>query len=57
MAFLKRISNLSTFTEIKKVIYELDNIEIVEALEALGLETVGTHKNDDQRLQKGIKLV
>ena len=57
MAFIDRVSNLSTYTEIKKAIYELNNSEIVEALEALSLDTTGKRKERCSRLRKGIKLL
>ncbi|XP_033225941.1 uncharacterized protein LOC117178627 [Belonocnema kinseyi] len=57
MAFLDSIGNVETYTELKRLIAELDNSEINDSLEKLNLDTFGTRKLKCSRLRKGIKLL
>lgn len=57
MTFLNSIGNLNSYTELKRLIAELDNSEINDSLEKFNLNTFGTRKLKCSRLQRGIKLL
>ena len=57
MALLELISDVNTFTELKQIISELDNSEIIESLEALNLGISGSRRERCSRLRRGVKLL